>query len=327
MKSLEDALFSPSQVATRVYSQALDSVTKAPKSTLTRKSYDGSHYVLSPSITKTVINPETSTPASHEFTVAALVDGPTANATNGSQLSLVASGNVSLPIAYINSTSIGYPLTSPEDNSPFSNESVDHVLDEIYDRVSLLVAEDKREKERAAEQEQTRKRSRRNERVRKLQGTGAGVAIMAVLAVAGFGIKEFYDSENAKEAAERAAAEQVIIDYDNRNIVLSGTPTKPGDASLLTNDPDAMAVDAPDFTDTIELHPREILITADEHKMIARIETSSVIRAVADGPEQNVVVQVLKDGTVWLSALPNEFTEGTTAKPVYKVLIQRQPLK
>lgn len=333
-RSLSDVLNSPRQTATRVYSQGFDAIHTAPDESLIYKPWDGSLYAISPSVTVTVSNEANGKTTTHEFAVAAIVPNKEATIKQGCQLSLIASGNVALPIAYIDESATSYPYYSPEDDRPVDPSEVDLILDKIYDRVNMLVEEQEREQERQRANEQEAKRDRRKRVVRRLKAGGYSLIGLGIVAGVIFGFHQWSNGERAKDQQQQAA-EQAKVDaadrarwdaiaaFDGKGIVIKSDLVLPGESSGAPLDREAMAVldEAPPLEDLLD-NPRRLTISAGSARKIATLLPGKGVHATTNAPKGHVVVNVLEDGAVWLMALPDGSYGPDATPPSYSVLVQ-----
>ena len=316
-RTVGDVVYSPGQVIHRIWEQAFEAIVDCPTDQLRYESKSGSHYVISPWVEFLVNSPDGSQ-VTRRFEVAGLLKSEKGTLAEDDTLYLIVDGVVSAPAMYINKGNISPPFQTVDDGSAVSIEQADTITDKIDSKVKQLVEERQRQRRDTA-------RGRKERRHKRLRTGGIAVVSAFAIAVTGgtiYGANRYFDT---KEQQEQAAAEQLITDYDAQGIVLSGTPVGRGDAEHLIEDPDVFTDGVPDFTGEILSSPRKLLVSADEQKQIGQIgEDVTVLGVVEKAPGDNVLIDVHDNGSVWIRALPNEYTDGETTTPVYTVLVQVQ---
>lgn len=318
MGDINDLALTRAQTAARNYNQALRILKTCPADLLQETYMDGSHWVLSPSVQRT-IRDNKDYEASMPVAIAAKVNRNKRRVTENDLLYLVMDSNVIAPAFDITRDETDLRRTMADINGESLDEKyVDLVLNDIERSIQSIIHD------RQNAEQQARRRRRK-----KAVNTALSLACIAIVGGGGYASWQWKQHKDQQEAAQRHAADEAatkafwdkIAAYDAKNIMLQSPLLGPSSAGTARIDRFALSLldQTPVFEDLLD-NPRKTVIRAGENKALAKVPLGKGVRVVSDAPEGHVMVDVLDDGSTWLVALP------TAGMPLYNVIIQSQNL-
>lgn len=318
LPGIQDAILNPSTVALRNVNQALRIISTSPRGLIKRETSGKYTYDVSPSI-KVPVTYQNGEKHVLDVAVAVRLPGRLPWQKWGQQAYLIADENLDGPVAAINREP-HFDLKLPQSGTDISDEEIDLVLNRIEDGVKAAAAE----------------RARRKKRFVGTVSKVAGVVVV-IAAVAGGATWGFHKhnqdvaEQHAAEQASTQAAEKAKWDafarYDSKGIVLKSELVTPGDAGIAVLDREALEFvdETPEFEDLLD-SPRKLWVSAGSSREVADVPPDKGVRVATNAPKGHVIVDVLEDGSVWVTALPDgDKSEGATP-PSYVVLIQSGPI-
>lgn len=318
MGDMNDLALTRAQTAARNYNQALRTLKTCPADLLRETYMDGSHWVLSPSVSRTIRDGK-DYEANMSVAIAAKVNRSKRRVTENDLLYLVMDDNVIAPAFDITRDETGLRRTMADINGESLDEKyVDLILNDIENSIKYTVRDREDAKRRARKQRRTRAIS-----------TILGVICVAIAGGGGYTGWQWRQHKNQQEIARQHAADEAaakaawdkIAAYDAKGVILQSPLLGPNAAGPARIDRFALSLldQTPALEDLLD-NPRKTVIRAGETKMIIKAPLGKGVRVISDAPEGHVVVDVLDDGSVWLLALPAD------GNPLYNTVIQSQNL-
>ena len=318
LPGIQDAILNPSTVALRNVNQALRIIRTSPRGLIKREARGKYTYDVSPSI-KVPVTYQNGEEHVLNVAVAVRLPGRLPWQKWGQQAYLIADENLDGPVAAINSEP-HFDLRLPQSGTDISDEEIDLVLNKIEEGVEAAIAE----------------RARRTKRFVGFVGRAAGVAVIIALIAAGITwfVRDHNQDVAEQHAAERASAEaaakakwDAFARYDSKGIVLKSELVTPGNAGVAALDREALEYvgETPEFEDLLD-NPRKLSISAGSSRDVAIAPPGKGVRVATNAPKGHVIVDVLEDGSVWVTALPDANKGDNTNPPSYVVLIQSGPI-
>lgn len=320
LPGVQKAILDPRTVALRNVNQASRILHTSPRALIEHRSASGRRYEISPSVQVPVTY--RSGEVHHlDLAVAIQLPGQWPWQKWKSQAYLIADRNLDGPVAAINKEP-RFEFDIPQSGTDIDDEEIDLVLNKIENGIADLV------------EERRRKARRRFGLVSKSAAVVAVIGIIAGGATWGF----HHNAQNvaAQQAAEQATTEaankahwDAIAHFDGKGIVLQSEVVSPGNAGIAALDRSALSLvdEVPKFDDLLD-NPRKLRVLAGSSQAIGIVSPGKGVRAVTNAPKGHVIVDILEDGTVWISALPdNTVSDNTLSPPSYVVLIQSDKIK
>ena len=314
--SVSDVINSEVQVASRLWTQAFNTLTICPKTHLKTKTDGGSTYLLTRGVAVSLGD------NSYNFSVAALVDAKRPKVTDSSQLFLVIDENVIVPAFTLGKRMLDKAVSSTYDFREVAPGQIEKIIGIVRDSVSGW----KTEADRVMQRAERDKADSRETFWRRVKISGAIVGVPAIIAGGIVGFVHWSDVQDREEAAVQMTKVQ---EYDMKNVVLHGSRVNIGDTNFAINDPQNIADPSVPNLGSINDHVRSQNIQAGQCMDVGHIESNRFVLVASDAPAQNVMASVNDAGDVSVCATPNRFattkdSKGQLITPTYEVLIQSQ---
>lgn len=319
----------PDHQSAIMFRQAQQILADCPPELLERRQANESTFLLTPSFepgshSGTYDTPDVRELQGHSFSIAAIANTSGKPAIN-SPYYIIIDGNVQTrdPLSIDPGVHPDSLLLPDVDGTTLSDKYVKEVIAGIRGATQTAIS-----------RRNDKLRTAREQRQRTWRRSGFGVLAGLVLAGGGYGAYTWYEDKQADDAAEIAAAEKVIADYDARAITLPSATI-----FELQEDPEFVASDQSYFNSTmpeytggdIPSNPRHTTIKAGSCNIIGRITAGNMVGIVSNAPDQSVTAFVDSQGNLVACAEPDALAtkddDGNVQQPSYDAAVQAYDAK
>jgi hypothetical protein len=312
-----------------MFRQAQQILADCPPELLERRQANESTFLLTPSFepgshSGTYDTPDVRELQGHSFSIAAIANTSGKPAMN-SPYYIIIDGNVKTrdPLSIDPGIHPDSLLLPDVDGTTLSDKYVKEVITGIR---GVTQAATSRHNDKLRAVKVARQRTWRR--------SGFGVLAGLVFAGGGYGAYSWHEDNQADEAAELAAAEKVITDYDAQGIRLPGSTilNLQGDPAFVESDQSYFNSTMPQYAGgDIPASPRRTTINAGSCNIIGRITAGNMVGIVSNAPDQSVTAFVDSQGNLVACAEPDALAtkddDGNVQQPTYDTAIQAYSAK